>query len=277
MDFEKALKFIKDQGLEYIELHALWDKNIEELDDEAVSRAKKLVGAYGLKVSNISSTLFLQCSLEGDGADFGRIDDYFITIQGNERAHLAALERCIRLAGVFGCDKIRTFGFIKERELGVDDAVSRVAEKLKKPVEMAEREGLTLILENCPHTYLTYGSLTRRTIEELDSKSIRALWDPGNALRSGGSPFPEDYLSVRPFIAHVHAKDLAVDGRPRMVPLGEGMIDYRGILLSLAEDGYGGVVSIEPEYVAEEGGRPEGCRRSLQGVRRILSAVGKRR
>src|SRR3972149_4911551 len=104
MDFEEALKFIREEGLEYIEIHALWDKNIEELGDEEAARAKKLADAHGLKVSNISSTLFLQCHLEDSGAGFEKIDDYFITIHGDERAHLGALERCIRLAGVFGCD-----------------------------------------------------------------------------------------------------------------------------------------------------------------------------
>jgi sugar phosphate isomerase/epimerase len=82
---------------------------------------------------------------------------------------------------------------------------------------------------------------------------------------------------VKSFIAHVHAKDLVVDGGPRIVPVGEGTIDYRGILGSFAEDGYEGIVSIEPEFVDEKGGRPEGCARALRGARRILSAIGKRR
>jgi sugar phosphate isomerase/epimerase len=274
MDFEKALAFIKEQGMEYIEIHALWNKNIEELSDEEAARAKKLVDAAGLKVSNISSTLFLQCHLEGTGGGFESIDDYFITIEGDERAHLRALDRCIRLAGLFGCDKIRTFGFIKEREMEEGEAVERIAGKLKKPVETAERAGITLVLENCPHTHLTYGSLTGRVIEALGSKSFRALWDPANALRSGGKPYPDDYQSVRPYIAHVHAKDLLVDGKPRLVPLGEGTIDYRGIFASLLKDGFDGVVSIEPEYVDAKGGRPEGCRRSIAGAVRILSSLG---
>jgi hypothetical protein len=101
---------------------------------------------------------------------------------------------------------------------------------LNDPVEVVERAGLTLIFENCPHTYLAYGSLTRRVIEALGSKRLRALWDPGNALRSGGSPYPADYLSVEPYIAHVHPKDLVIGGRPRIVPFGEGDIDCRGIL-----------------------------------------------
>lgn len=274
MDFEEALKFIREQGLEYIEIHALWNRNVEELEKEEALRAKKLVDAHGLKVSLISSTLFLQCHLEESGKAFKSIDDYFITIEGDYRTHLNALGRCIALADLFGCDKIRTFGFIKERDLSDDKAVSKIAEAMKEPVGMVERAGLTLVLENCPHTYLTHGSQTKRVIDEVGSKRFRALWDPGNALRSGGSAYPADYGIVRPYIAHIHAKDLIIGEKPRMVPLGEGEVDYRGIFGSLLADGYDGIVSIEPEYVDKKGGRPEGCRRSLHGVRRILSSLG---
>ncbi len=101
MDFEESLKFIKEQELEFIEIHALWNKNIEELDKEEVSRARKLVDAYGLKVSLISSTLFLQCHLEEKGRAFKSFDDYFITIEGDYGTHLKALDRCISLADIF--------------------------------------------------------------------------------------------------------------------------------------------------------------------------------
>jgi len=59
MDFEAALKVIKELGLRYIEIHALWNKNIEELDEREISEAKRLIDKYELEVSIISSTLFL--------------------------------------------------------------------------------------------------------------------------------------------------------------------------------------------------------------------------
>ena len=171
MDFEESLKFIKKLGLEYIEIHALWDKNIEELTDEEVSEVKRLVKKYGLKVSLVSSTLFLQCPLDESDKKYGPIDDYFITIYGDYDLHIKALERCIELCDIFNTDKIRTFGFLKDKELDDDNAVARIKEKLARPIEMAERAGLMLVLENCPHTYLQFGSLTKRVIEDIGSKS----------------------------------------------------------------------------------------------------------
>jgi sugar phosphate isomerase/epimerase len=274
MDFEKALTYIDNLGLRYIEIHALWNKNIEELTDEEVQRAKGLVEAHDMRVSLISSTLFLQCHLDDEGGEFESIDDYFITIYGDYDRHMAALKRCIDLCEVFETDKIRVFGFIEEKPLDDDEAVKRIAEKLKRPVELVEGAGLSLVLENCPHTYLQYGSRTGRVVEAVGSKSIRALWDPANALRSGGSPFPEDYGYIRNLVSHVHAKDMSFEGEPHFIPLGEGTIDYKGILKSLHEDGFDGVLSLEPEYVDPAGGRPEGCRRAYEGIRRVADELG---
>jgi len=275
MDFEKALAFIKGLGIEYVELHALWNKNIEELDDDEIAEAGRLLGKYGLKTSLISSTLFLQCHLFESDKTFGPIDDYFITIAGDWGFHMKALERCIKLCDVFDTDKIRIFGFIKEDpDLDENRAVEKVKESLIKPLEMVEKEGLTLVLENCPHTYLQFGSLTSRVIEEIGSKHFRALWDPANAMRSGGKPYPEDYGNIRRYIKHVHAKDISLDGEPHMVPLGEGVIDYGGIVRSLLDDGFSGVLSLEPEYVDEKGGRPEGLRKSYEGIKTVLKEIG---
>jgi len=272
MDFEHALNFIKELGLEYVEIHALWNKNIEELTDDEVAEAKRLLNKYGLKVSIISSTLFLQCHLLESDKKFGPIDDYFITIAGDYDDHIKALKRCIELCEIFDTDKLRSFGFIKEGHLDDDDAVQKIKEKLQKPIEMVEKAGLMLLLENCPHTYLQFGALTKRAIEQIDSKNFRALWDPANALRSGGSPYPEDYRHIKKYIVHVHAKDVSLEGGVHMVPLGEGIIDYNGILKSLKKDGFNGVISLEPEFVDRVGGRPEGLRKSLDGIKGILEA-----
>ena len=280
MIFEEALGHIAKWGIKYVELHALWNKNIEELDDVEVSRAKALLDKHRLKVSLISSTLFLLCPLDNNPMEFRRIDDYFITIYGNYGEHLDALKRCIELCRMFGTDRIRTFGFLEEKPLQPDMSVKMVTEKLLKPVEMVEKAGLTLLLENCPHSYLPYGALTKRVIEAIGSKSLKALWDPANAFRAGGSPYPDDYREIKSHVVHVHAKDLAPesgaaagDGAAmRFVPLGRGVIGYGKILKSFRGNGFSGVVSLEPEFVEEKGGRPEACRKSLEGIRAIVDA-----
>jgi L-ribulose-5-phosphate 3-epimerase len=149
-----------------------------------------------------------------------------------------------------------------------------VSDRLRDPVKQVEEAGVTLLLENCPHTYLPYGENTSRVIGLLKSERIKALWDPANTLRAKGKPFPEDYRAIRGSIGHIHFKDISFDTEPHMVPLGEGVIDYRGIVKSLLDDGYEGTISLEPEYVDDKGGRPEGVRRAYQGLGNILNEFG---
>jgi len=113
MDFEESLVAIKNFGLKYIEIHALWQKNIEELTDDEFEFANELIKKYNLKVSNISSTCFLQCDLDDKKEEIDAFDDYFITVFGNYKKHLEYFEKCINYCHILGTDKLRIFGFRK--------------------------------------------------------------------------------------------------------------------------------------------------------------------
>lgn len=275
MDFEYALKIINGLGVKYIEIHSLWNKTIENLTVDEAARAQKLIEKYSLQVSNISSTLFLMCHLQESETELESFDDHFITKSGDYREHMRALEYCIKLCEIFATDKIRIFGFRKKKSLNDDTVVKMVIQRLQQPVELAEKTGITLILENCPHTYLGSGSLTRRVIDEGNSKNLKALWDPGNALRTGIIPYPDDYKKIREYILHIHAKDLVPENSDyQPVSLGEGETNYQGIIKNLVEDNYEEIISLEPEYEDKTGGRVESSRQCLAGIRKILSSLG---
>lgn len=273
MDLEYSLQYLQDLGVEWIEIHALWDKNIEELNEKEVEKAVSLVEKYGMRVSNISGTLFLCCPLsKTERKEYEPIDDYFITVQGDYTEHLEMHKRCLDLCKKFKTDKLRVFGFIEEQtDMNEDEMIATVAELFSEPVAMAEKEGITVLCENCPHTYLNKGYLVQKVIEKLGSPNLQALWDPGNTVRAGGTPFPDDYNTVKKSIGHIHLKDLTSEGK--MVPLGEGVLEYDKILGQLIKDGYPGTASLEPEYVAKKGGRPEGLRRAYESITRIIGSL----
>ena len=274
MDFEYALKVISGLGIKYVEIHSLWNKTIEDLTQSEATQAQKLIKQFGLKVSNISSTLFLMCPLQESEKELETFDDYFITKMGDYEEHMRVLEYCIEFCEVFTTDKIRIFGFRREETLNEDMVVEMIKEKLQRPVELAEKKGVTLILENCPHTYPGSGSVTRKVIENINSSNLKALWDPGNALRTGKTPYPDDYRQIKEHILHIHAKDLTPENSDyRPVPLGEGKINYREIIKNLIDDGYKGVISLEPEYEDEAGGRVESSRQCLRGIRKVLDSL----
>ena len=88
MDFEESLKAVKKLGLKYVEIHSLWDKNIEDLNKEEIKKVKSLLKSYDLFLSDISSTIFLQCSINDNPNDFPSLADWFLTISGDFKKHL---------------------------------------------------------------------------------------------------------------------------------------------------------------------------------------------
>ena len=274
MDLEHALPVIEDLGIHYVEIHSLGNKTIENLSLSQAKQAQEIVRKYGLEVSNISATLFLMCHLKESKTIIPHFSDHFITKRGDYYQHLQALEYCIQLGEIFATDKIRIFGFRKEKPLDNETAINLISEKLRYPVELAEKAGVTLLLENCPHTYLQAGWQTAKVIEQINSENLKALWDPGNTLRRGTIPYPDDYEKTRQYLAHIHVKDLARENSDyRPVLLGEGEIDYRKIIRNLVEDNYEGVISLEPEYEAKTGGQIKSSKQSVIRIRKILDSL----
>ena len=272
MNFEKALKTIKEYGLEYIEIHALWDKNIEELTDDEISSAKKLITKYGLKISNIGSTCFLQCHLrDNNETEIKSFSDHFIAIFGDYKQHLDYFKHCIELCEIFETDKLRIFGF-RKLEPFTDDTIDLIVEKFKKPVEIAKKAGITLVLENCPWTYLPNGALVSKVINKIKSIHLRALWDPGNAYVSGVEPYPDDYLNVKDLLGHIHMKDFKSLKKDTVI-IGQGDINYQGLLSSLAKSNFQHVLSLEPENKDKIMGDVESCRQCIIEVRDILKRI----
>ncbi len=182
-DIEQSLDFAKLNGFEAIEIHSAWDKNVEFMDTNELSRLANLVKKYELKVSCLSSTLFLRCFLDDH---LGLAPDVhgFNAIIGDYRFHLRALERALQAAEILNAQFIRIFGFKKEIDI-TDEVFEIAAEKLRKPAEIARDAGKVLVLENCPHTSFGWGENAARLINMIDSPNLRMLWDPAGAVRAG--------------------------------------------------------------------------------------------
>jgi len=88
-DLGEAIEIAKSWGLEYIELHKVWGKNICDVDYATLSKVITMVKESGMTVTNIDS-LTLRCHLDND-------EEY------NE--HIEHLMRSIRIAPLFwyGC------------------------------------------------------------------------------------------------------------------------------------------------------------------------------
>lgn len=128
-------------------------------------------------------------------------------------------------------------------------------DRMESLVEMAESEGIVLLLENCDGWASQTPLQFARMLSELDSPALRAVFDTGNPVSHGGTPAStwKFYQAARPYIDHFHVKDCRVlsDGTVEHVMPGEGDCKVAVIIKDLLSTGYSGLFSIEPHIAAQ--------------------------
>ena len=136
----------------------------------------------------------------------------------------------------------------------VEDRWDEIVAAYDEPVQMAEGEGVILGMENEYSTSLATALLTERFIREIDSSSVRAIWDPANEAHAeddGETPYPDAYNRLKPLMVHAHLKDADRNpetGEMESVPVGDGKIDWLGQLQAFIDDEYDGHLTLETHW-----------------------------
>jgi L-ribulose-5-phosphate 3-epimerase len=258
MNFEKALLMAK-KDFDLVEIHSLWDKTVEQIDDEEARLAESLLKKHSLGVSCLSTTLYLMCPLYTKVQHLDEFSDKFLVFAGDRGAHLEMLRRCIELADRLGTSVLRIFPFRLEKGVQKDfpQLIEDMHSALEDAVVLAEKNGKCLAVENCPYTYLPRGNMTFQLASAFHSPSLRLLYDIGNSYRSAFLPFPEhfkaeslgkEYERIKDMVAHFHFKDYRKrDNGFAHAALGEGDIGYKELMRSIRRDMGEVCVSLEPE------------------------------
>jgi sugar phosphate isomerase/epimerase len=279
---EQAFPVARDLGLHEVELQRLWGKSIVDLNGAEIDRARQLLARYDLRVSMISTGLFKTCRIDLiPGGDFERSADF--------AQHMEALSRAVVMARAFDCRLVRTFSFRWPHMVDLGNPSPRlphgghippptldlIRDGLRIPARLAEREALTLGLENVRSCYGNTGENARIIIDAVDSPALKAVWDPANSFVSGGVDYPDGYEAIRPHMTHVHFKDArvrdAATGLTSWECIGEGEVRLRENLAAFVRDGYSGVVSVETHWRPEDGSN--GTPAATAGLRRLLEDI----
>lgn len=273
-DIDYALAEMRDLGLRYAELQYLWDKEVGDLDDAEVGRLQSLVAEYKVEVSCISRHIFAgllvgQTEVGGEAHNF----------------QMTALRRCIDMAKALNCSLVRVMSFRKEMILfgsggsEIWNVTKGAWDKLKlllaPAVELAEDQGITLVVETGNNAMINSGYLAKKLIDELGSKRLRILWDPANSLYSNERAYPDGYQAVRGYLSHIHLKDCRVDIPKATVDqccFGDGQMAgyFEDIAQALTRDNYEGVATLEGVYRPAGKTFEDGFRASVGEFRRIF-------
>jgi sugar phosphate isomerase/epimerase len=273
-DFEKACQIVSgDFGLQWIELRAMWDKNLTELSDKEVAEAVKILGEHKLRVTDIASPLF---KTDWPGAPLSKQsekrDQFHASFDANTQDKL--LERCILLAKRFNTDRIRCFDYWRlDDQKPYRAAINTV---LEKAAERCSKDNLILLLENEMSCNTATGEEASAVMKAITNKNFMLNWDPGNAAAIGSTPYPNDYeLLPRDRIGHCHCKDVVYKPNHTYdwAPVGGGMVDWVGQLRGLQRDGFHYGLSLETHW--HGAATPEASTRiSMEGLRKTLTRAG---
>lgn len=153
-----------------------------------------------------------------------------------------------------------------------------VVERLRRLAEYARQRQVTLCMETHP-PFGANGDAARRTLTAVDHPGLRFNFDTGNIYYyNRGTDTVTELRKVAEFVASVHLKD--TDGgfeSPIFPPIGQGVVDFRGVFQVLGEVGFTGpyTLEIEGDNVArlDAAGRQEFLRACVAYLRQVGAMV----
>lgn len=256
-DLGTQLHVLAGEGVAFLEFRGAWGKNVLDLGDDELARARALLDARAVGVSAVASPI------GKSPLDLPRSFE------------LERLERAIAAADLFGTRLIRIFSFYVPSGGRPPEARTEVLERLRLLAARAAQRNVTLVHENEKGIY---GDTSERCLDLLaaiDSPALRAAFDPANFVQVGVHPM-EAWQVLASHTIHMHIKDARfADGS--VVPPGQGDGEIAALLAALASANYQGFLTLEPHlhFAGPAGGYsgPEGMRVAIRSLRALLDTV----
>jgi sugar phosphate isomerase/epimerase len=271
-DLDVALDAMAALGMTGAELRVISGRNILDLTDSEVDRARAAVEARGLQVISIASPV-LKCVLPDSPPLDARVqhDVFGSSYTFDDQPRLA--RRAIEIAERSGARIIRVFSYW--RTVDPPQCFDRVVKALRGLADQAAERGLTIGLENEHACNVATGAEAGRVLDAVQHPALKAIWDPANAFVMGETPYPDGYGKLPAGrIVHVHAKDCRVkDHKPTWGAVGEMDLDWKGQIAALVRDGYHGWISLETHWTGPRGDKLEAstiCGRNLATLVRSI-------
>ena len=240
-DLERSLDAIRNIGFEYFETQAVgpWcpHVNVNTDDPEKLVKLKETFGFKGI------TGLW---SLDGN-------------IISNPDSVASGI-RSIEWAAAAGIPVVHTGDGHKPADMSVEDAYKVLEERMARILEVAKKYNVILAVE--PHgTFSLTADGLKKIMAMGDPSCLGINYDGCNIFRAGyvesgngksgyqGNEKGENEVEVLEGVAervvHCHAKD--INAGEICVPVGEGVVNVKGVVETLKKSGYEGVVSVETE------------------------------
>ena len=244
-----AISFAKQYGLKWVELRdypTAHDRTKKSetyfrMEPDRLKKVRADLKAADLKVSFLNTGL-LKFGLPGTELKMNRPEtpDNKAKREARQDAQYADrmkdLDLAIRAAHILEVSQLRVFAFVR----AVDPPAiwDRLANELGEYAKVAEKGGVTLLLENeASCNVATSKELASMTLK-VNAKALGMNWDPDNGFGFGEKAWPDGY----------HELPLKKLGNVQMKAgniLGPRNIDWTSVIHELDKDGYRGCIGLE--------------------------------
>jgi len=237
-DIRTQIRAHKELGWDALELrlHNGVNASTTDFSDKDFDDVRKALDEAEMSVTGFSSA----------------IGNWSRNIRGDFSIDVNDLRIAAKRMKMLGTKYIRTMTWVPDR----DDLVYTRKEAIRRYrelVKIAEDEGILLAHENCEG----WGGFSPENMLELkaevDSPNLVLLYDTGNVV-SHGDDAEEFFKGIRGHFDYIHIKDARIVPKgedPVFTYCGEGDANVAEILRRvIKEDGYDGVISIEPHVAA---------------------------
>lgn len=268
-NLDQAADFLSSYNLHWCELREIYNKNLMNSSEDDLERAKKVLAAHKLEVSEIASPIFKWNLPQVPAKSKETRDEFKASFTEQDADPL--LQKSFKLARWFGTHKVRIFAYWRVEDR--DQAYPYIRDRLAKAAQLAQSNDIILTLENEYACNVGTGKELGRILRDVNSPHLRGNWDPGNAAFLDEVPYPDGYNAVRGLFAHMHVKDARKNpktGKNEWRPVGGGIIDFKGQFEALRRDKYEGTISLETHYRRPDGNKVESTRESLEGLLKVI-------
>ncbi len=276
-DLRHAVDVMDEFGLEYAELQFVGDTEVGDHSAAEIAEIDALLRDRGKPVSCLSRHIFAGMTTANRPND------------ALHRQHMEALKRVIGMAQIVGSPLVRIMTSKKEQILWGSGGAERwnvakgawetLLPLIAPAVELARREGVTLVVETGNGTMVNSSYTARKLIDDLGAKDVlKVLWDPANNCWCHELAYPDGYDELKGgYLGHVHIKDVQVD-TPRATlevrQMGQGQLGdlFQPMADALRCVGYDGAVSFESVYYTGNGDFEAGFRACIGKFKEIFGS-----
>lgn len=222
LSLPEKLEAAREAGFDFVEL------SIDETDEKLA----RLDMAAGERLSLVERMLRLGIRFETICLSGHRKYPLGSSDPPTRERGLAIMEKAILLAKDIGVRLIQIAGYDVYYEPSTGQTRRLFADGLRRSVELAAKNGVTLAFETMETPFLNTVSKAMEWVEKVDSPYLMIYPDSGNITNAAAAERKsvlDDMEAGRGRIAAVHLKE-SLPGKFREVPYGTGHVDFRSLI-----------------------------------------------